>query len=83
MHYNGQNGYVFINDVEIHKLKVKQLEINAAPLCLGNISKDFSVDNMKKTGLYGCVYDSSVDYDVIAADDMLDIHEYLIKKNDI
>ena len=38
---------------------------------------------MKKTGLYGYVYDSSVDYDVIAVDDMLDIHEYLIKKNDI
>ena len=38
---------------------------------------------MKKTGLNGYVYDFSVDYDAIAVDDILDIHEYLMKKNDI
>ena len=38
---------------------------------------------MKKPGLKGCVYDSSVDYDAIAVSDTLDIHKYLIKKNDI
>ena len=54
----------------------------ASPLCLGNISKDFSVDNMKKTGLNGYVYGFSVDY-VIAVDDILDIHKYLIEKNGI
>ena len=31
---------------------------------------------MKKSGLYGYVYDFSVDYDAIAVDDALDIHEY-------
>ena len=36
---------------------------------------------MKKTGLNGFVYDSSVDYDAIVVDDMLDIYKYLIKKN--
>ena len=35
---------------------------------------------MKRTGLYGYVYDVSVDYDAIAVDDILDIHKYLIKK---
>ena len=34
----------------------------------------------KKTGLYGDVYDFSVDYDAIAVDDILEIHKYLIKK---
>ena len=43
-------------------------------------SKDFSVDNMKKTGLNGYANDSSVDYDIIAVDDLLDIHKYLMKK---
>ena len=38
---------------------------------------------MKKTGLNGYVYDSSVDYDAIAFDDILDIHKYLMKKNNI
>ena len=47
------------------------------------ISKDFPVGNMKKTGLNGSVYDCSVDYDAIAVDDILDIHEHLMKKNGI
>ena len=38
---------------------------------------------MKKTGLNGYVYDFSVNYDAIALDDILDIHKYLMKKNDI
>ena len=52
-------------------------------MCLGNISKDFSVDNMKKTGFDGYVYDFSVDYDAIALNDILDIHKHLLKKGDI
>ena len=51
-------------------------------MCLGNISKDFSVDIMKKTGLNGHVYNFSVDCDAIAVDDILDIHKYLMKKHD-
>ena len=38
---------------------------------------------MKLTGLYGYVYDFSVDYDAIAVDNILDIHKYLIKKHNI
>ena len=83
LHYNGANSYLFFNGKEIHKFKAKDSEIVATPLCLGNISKDWSVDNMKKTGLNGYVFDFSVDYDAIAVDDMLDIHNYLMKKNDI
>ena len=52
-------------------------------MCLGNISKDFSVDNMKKTGFDGYVYDFSVDYDAIEVNDIEDIHKYLTKKNNI
>ena len=48
-------------------------------MCLGNISKDFSVDHMKKIGFYGYVHDFSVDYDAIPVDDILDIHKYLMK----
>ena len=42
-----------------------------------------SVDNMKKAGFNGYVYDFSVDYDAVAVDDIKDIHKYLIKKNNI
>ena len=40
--YNGANSYLFVNGTEIHKFKVKDSEIVTTPLCLGNISKDFS-----------------------------------------
>ena len=83
MHYNGANSYLFVNGTEIYKFKAKDSEIVVTPLCLGNISKDFSVDNMKKTGLNGYVYDFSVDYDAIGVDDILDIHKYLMEKNNI
>ena len=48
-----------------------------------NISEDWTVDNMKKTGLNECLYDFSVDYDAIAVDNILDIHKYLMKKNNM
>ena len=48
---------------------------------MGNVSKDFSVDNMKNTGLYGYVYGFSIDYDSIDVDDILDVHKYLMVKN--
>ena len=69
MHYKGDDSYLFVNSTEIIKFKAKDSEIVTNPLCLGNISKDFSVDNMKKTGLNGYVYDFTVDYDAIAVDD--------------
>ena len=81
MHYNGGNSYLFVNGTEIIKFKAKDSEIVASPLCLGNISKDWSTDNIKKTGLTGYVYDFSADYNAIAIDDKKEIHKYLMKKN--
>ena len=80
MHYNGANSYLFANSTEIHKFKAKDSEIVLTPLCLGNISKDFSVDNMKEAGINGYVYDFSFNYDAIAVDDILNIHKYLMEK---
>ena len=80
LHYNGTKSYLFVNDTEIYKFKAKDSEIAASLLCLGNISKDWSVDNMKKTGFNGYVYDFSVDYDSTGVDDIKDIHKYLMKK---
>ena len=77
---HGANSYLLVNGTEIYRFKAKDSEIIASPLCLGNISKDWSLDNMKKTGLNGYVYDFSVDYDAIAVDDIKDIHKYLMKK---
>ena len=83
LHYNGANSYLLVNSTGIQKFKAKDSEIVATPLCLGNISKNWSVDNMKRTGFNGYVYDFSVDYDTMAVDDILDTHTYLMKKNNM
>ena len=70
--YYNTNSYLFVNGTEIHKFKAKNSEIIAAPICLGNISRGFTVDNMKKTRLNEYVYDFSVDYNAIANDKILD-----------
>ena len=62
LHYNESNRYLFVNVKEIIKFKAKDSEIVASPLCLGNISEDWSTDNMKRTGLNGYVYKFNVDY---------------------
>ena len=48
LHYNGTNSFLFVNTVKICQFKVKYSEIKPYPLCLGNISKDFTLDDMKK-----------------------------------
>ena len=83
LHYNGANSYSFVNGTEIIKIKAKDSEIRAYSLCLGNISKDWLQDNMKKTGFNGYIYEFSTDYNAIAVSDILDIHKYLMKKNKI
>ena len=83
LHYNGTNSYLFVNGMEIIKFKAKDSEIVLSPLCLGNVSKDWSIDDMKKTGFHGYVYDFSVDYNVTDVNDIKDIQKYLMKKNDI
>ena len=73
LHYNGTNTYLFVNGTEIYEFKAKDSEIVANPLCFGNISKDWSTDNMIKTGFNRYVFDFSVDYDATDIDDIKDI----------
>ena len=80
LHYNRANSYLFVNGTEIYKFKAKDSEIAANPLCSENISKDWPVDIMKKTGFNGYVYDFSVDYDATDVHVILDIHKYLMTK---
>ena len=76
LYYNGESSYLFINGKKIKvyivykiKFKAKDSEIVASPLCLENISKDWSTDNMKKTRLNGYVYEFNVDYNEFSAVD--------------
>ena len=83
LHYTGANNCLFVNGTDIFFFFSKDSKTVVIPLRLGNFSEDFTVDNIRKTGLYGYVYYFSVDYDHIAVADILDIHKYLIKNNGI
>ena len=80
---NRSNSFLFVNSTKIPQFKEKDSEIKAYPLFLENISKDFSVDNKKKTGLNGYVYDFSVNYNASDTSNIIDIHKYLMKRYDI
>ena len=75
---------MFVNGTTIYKFKAKNFEIVASPLCLANISKDLSVDNMKRIAFTGYVYDfSSVGYNDIEVNNIKDIHKCFMEKNEI
>ena len=80
MHYNETNSYLFVNGTQIIKFKAKDSEIVPYLSCLGNISKDWTNDNMEKIRFNGYIYDFSTDYHAINKFDILDIHKYLMKK---
>ena len=80
LHYNGADSYLLVNGTEIYKFKAKDSEIVASLLCTGNISKDWLIDNLKRTGFNGYVYDFMFNYNATDVDDIKDIHKYLMKK---
>ena len=71
---------MLVNGIEIRKFKAKDSEIVSNNLSLGNLLKDFSASNMRKTGFNGHIYDVGVDYDSIDVNDIKKIHKYLMKK---
>ena len=50
------------------------------PLCLGDTSKEFAVNNMIKTGLNGYVHSFSIVYNVFDIIDINNIHKYLFNE---
>ena len=80
LHYNGDNSYLFVNGRKVIKFKAKDTELIKYRICLGGPSKDYDRASRKNTGLYGNVYDFSVDYSAISNDKIHDIHAYLMRK---
>ena len=73
---------MYVNGVKIYLFKVKDSQKNTHPLCLGNISKEFTNDNMKKRGLNWCLYDFLVGFKVTDKSEILNIHKYFMAKHD-
>ena len=83
LHYNESNSFLFVNTTQIYQFEAKNSEIKDHALCLFNISKNVTINNIIKTGLEGVVKFFSVDFNVIDTNDILDFHRYLMKKHDI
>ena len=65
---------------KVYQFKAKVSKIKDYAICLSNISKDFTINNMKKTGLKGTVKFFSVDFNPIDTNIILDIQKFLMKK---
>ena len=63
--YNGSKSFLFVNATKVCQFKAKDSEIKDYALGLGNVSKHFTINNMKKTGLEGAVKFFSVDFNPI------------------
>ena len=51
--------------------------------CLGSISKDITTNKQSEISLNGTVYNFSVDHSSIKKEDILNIYEYLMVKNNL
>ena len=83
LHYNDDDSYLFVNGKQELKFKAKDDQIVKEILCLGNISDDWTPANAKKTGLWGEIYDFTVDYRSTNIGNIYNVHRYLIKKHNI
>ena len=71
---------MFVNGTKVYQFKVRDSEIKDYVLRLGNVSKDVTIDDLKKAVLKGVVKFFSVDFNPIDNNDILDIHKYLTKR---
>ena len=67
----------------VYKLSGCEFESSSKHSVLRKSFKIFLANNVIKTGLNGYVYDFSADYGAFAVDDILNIHKYFMKKNNI
>ena len=69
LRYNGINSFLSVVATKIYQLKATRSEVKDYILCLGNILKDFTINNMSKRGSGGVVSLISVDFNPIDIND--------------
>ena len=75
---------MFFTGKENFRFKTDNKNVNfPTQFCLGSISNGFSNTESREVSLNGNVYDFSVDYSSIDKSDILNIHKYLMTKNNV
>ena len=73
---------MFVNGNEIFKFKADNKNVKfPTQFCLGIISNGFNAHESREVSLNGHVYDFSVDHNSVDKYNMLNIHKYLMTKN--
>ena len=44
LHYDGSNSFLFVNVTNVYQFKARNSKLKDYPLCLDNISKDFTIN---------------------------------------
>ena len=84
LHYNADNSYLFVDGKEIIKFKADNKNVNfPTQFWLGSTSNGFSATESREVSINGNVYDISFDYNSVNKSDILNIHKYLMAKNNI
>ena len=84
LHYNGDDSYLFVNGRQELKFKCKTDQLVKEKLCIGNLSDQWTTSESEKTGLYGNIYDSVVNYEqIVGVKAIYDMHRYLMTKHNI
>ena len=84
LHYNDDNSYLFVNGKEIYKFKASTKSVSFPSQCsLGSIYNKFDYVESKEVSFKGNVYDFSLDYEAIDKSNILNIHKYLMIKNNV
>ena len=82
LYYTCDESYLYVNKTEIYKFKTHD-NVPWYEFSLEETSKEFAKDELSEISLNGAVYDISVDHYAIEKKDILNIHEYLMKRNNI
>ena len=48
LHYNGSNSFLFVNSTKVYQFKAKKTQKQMIMHSLGNVSKDFTINNIKE-----------------------------------
>ena len=80
LYYKVRNNFLFVNATKVYQFKVNNSEIKDYVLYIGNIWKDFTINDLEKTGLKGAVKFFSVDFNPIDTNNILDIRKCLMKR---
>ena len=83
LHYDSDNSYLFVTGKEIYKSKASNKNNFPSKFSQGSITNEFNSDNLNEIYFRDNMFDFSIDYITIDKSYILNIHKYLMIKNDI